>query len=93
MQLKVFSIHDKASEAFNQPFFMLTNAEAIRAFQNMARDPDTQINKDPLDFHLFRLGTFDNITGEVKNELEDLGSAAQYKKSVRDLDHEKNEVA
>ena len=87
MELKVFSIHDKATQAFNQPFFMLTNSEAIRAFQNMARDPDSQISKNPLDFHLYRLGTYDNTTGEVTNDLHDLGAAALFKQedNVEDL--------
>jgi len=79
MELKVFSIYDKATEAFNSPFFMLTKSEALRAFQNMARDEDTQISKNPLDFNLYMLGTFDNISGGFTCNLEDLGSAALRK--------------
>ena len=81
MILKVFSIYDSCVEAYNQPFFMLTKAEAIRAFTNMAADPTTNISKNPSDFHLYFLGTYDNSTGYVNQDehIKDLGSADQYK--------------
>ena len=76
----MFSIYDSAVKAYNQPFFMLTAAEAIRAFTNMAQDPQTQIYKNPTDFHLYFLGTYDNSTGYVNQDehIKDLGDARQY---------------
>lgn len=79
MELKVFSIFDKCTQAFNTPFYMLTRAEAIRAFQNMARDPETQIFKNSLDYNLYYLGTWDNQEGVHTEDLIDLGSANLFK--------------
>mgnify|MGYP000033853060 CR=1 FL=1 len=79
MELKVFSIFDKATEAFNLPFFMLTEKEAIRAFTNMALDETTQINKHKHDYHLYYLGRFDNKLAAFHDmNLRDMGSAATY---------------
>jgi len=77
MVLKMFSIYDQATEAFNQPFFMLTKAEALRAFIKMANDDTTQMFHAPNDFHLYLLGSYDNSTAQITQDkgIEDLGSA------------------
>ncbi len=81
MILKVFSIFDTATGAYNQPFFMLTVKEALRAFEHMANDENTTIYKNPSDFHLFYLGTYDNATAFVNQDenIKDLGSADNFK--------------
>ncbi len=81
MILKVFSILDKATEAFNTPFFMLTNAEAIRAFQRMACEETNQMHHNPLDFHLYKIAEYDNSTATMTNDLHDLGSAQLFKEA------------
>lgn len=87
MELKVFSIFDKATKAFNQPFYMLTQAEARRAFSTMALDSTTNINKHPHDYHLYYLGKFDNISGAFHDQnVEDLGSAAVYQVNETNVD-------
>jgi len=88
MTLKMFSIYDKATEVFNQPFFMLTKAEALRAFIKMATDQDTQIANSPHDFHLYYLGTYDNSVAMVNQDkgIEDFGSAAQLTKQDKVLE-------
>ena len=82
MQLKMFSIFDSAVKAYNQPFFMLTQAEALRAFTNLATDPQSNISRNPSDYHLFFLGTYDNTTGYVNQDekVKDLGPATLYQK-------------
>ena len=82
MLLKVFSIYDSATKAYHQPFFMLTNAEAIRAFSNMAIDPESNICKHSSDYHLFFLGTYDNATGYINQDenIKNLGSADLFNK-------------
>jgi len=79
MELKVFAIYDNKAEAFKTPFFMLTVAEAIRAFSNLATEKGHLFNQNPHDFQLFQLGKFDNITGTIDNEVRDMGTAASYK--------------
>ena len=84
MQLKVFAIYDRAAEAFNTPFFMLTSAEAIRAFTNMATNPESQIYHNPLDFELHNIGHYINTTGDLLQDdaLGNLGSAAIFKEKA-----------
>jgi len=81
MILKAFSILDKATEAFNQPFFMLTKAEALRAFTNLSIDEKTEICKNPLDYHLYYIGEYDNSTALMTQDkgVQDLGCAAMFK--------------
>lgn len=68
MKLKIFSIYDKATNNFNTPYFLLTTAEAIRAFEAVVVSDDNIIKQNPLDFSLHILGEFDNITGQVNQE-------------------------
>lgn len=90
MILKVFSIYDKASKVYNQPFFMLTKAEAIRAFAHMANDSNTDIGRHTLDFSLHMLGTYDNNTGFINQdtEIEKIGTAEDY----RNVEEEKENL-
>ena len=85
MLLKVFSIYDTATEAFAQPFFMLTQAEAVRAFTTLVREDGNKIKNNPHDFKLFAIATYDNSTGMFTQEkLIDLGSAANYSKEIQE---------
>lgn len=79
MQMKMFSIRDRAVEAFNTPFFMLTKAEAIRALTNLATDQDSKIARNPQDYELYYLGIWDNVSGDLEAANENLGCAATYK--------------
>lgn len=81
MILKVFSIFDTATGAYNQPFFMLTSKEAIRAFTRMANDPESGISLQPSDYHLYYLGSYDNATGFINQDenIKNLGSADTFK--------------
>jgi len=76
----MFTIFDKASEAYHQPFFLLTVAEAKRAFTNMANDETSKINCYPQDFQLFHCGEYDNSTGLITQDqgLVNLGYAHEY---------------
>lgn len=81
MTLLIFSIHDVKAELFGPPFFMSTPAEALRAFVDLADDPNTTIGKHPGDYRLVRLGTYDNISGIFENrEHQNLGFASDYQR-------------
>ena len=81
MILKVFSIFDTATGAYNQPFFMLTAKEALRAFERMANDETSGICQNPSDYHLYYLGSYDNATGFINQDenIKNLGSADTFK--------------
>ena len=81
MMLRVFTIKDRATECYHNPFYLLTVAEAKRIFTQMANDPESKISSNPEDFTLFHIGDFDNNTGFVNQDqgLVNLGNAQEYK--------------
>lgn len=59
------SVRDRAAETFGPPFFVPTEALALRSFAQEVNRPD---EKNPMfnnseDFELYRCGTFDDQTG------------------------------
>ena len=66
MTEKIYSIKD-TKIGFGQPFTMINNAVAIRAFSNMAQaEQPNQVNTYPEDKELWELGEFDTETGKIK---------------------------
>lgn len=77
--LKVFSVYDKAAEAFLQPFFAPTVGIAIRNFRTAANQEDHQFHRHADDYTLFELGEFDESTGKLEPSTpHSLGNALQY---------------
>lgn len=65
MILKVFSIYDVKAEAYSPPFVEKTIGLAIRTFQALANDMNTNVGKYPGDFTLFSVGEFDDSNGSL----------------------------
>lgn len=65
MIVQIFSIYDIKSKTFGQPFFSQTEGTARRSFQDLANDPQSQVNKYPDDFTLFLIGSFDDDDAEL----------------------------
>lgn len=63
--MKILAVHDSKVNAFSQPFFLRTQAEAMRGWIEVVNEPSTQFNKHPEDFNLFLLGDFDEDTGLI----------------------------
>jgi len=65
MRYKIFSVRDRAIDAFGQPFYAASVGGAIRGFSdeiNRAHE-NNQLHKHPDDFDLYQLGEFDDATG------------------------------
>lgn len=62
---KMFSVYDSKVGAYLQPFFMRSKGEALRGFQELANDPNTQFAKYPSDFTLFEIADFEERTGKI----------------------------
>lgn len=60
---KVYSIYDKAAQAYTSPFFLVTDAQAYRAFETEAQNQQSNIGKYPDDYVLHKVGEFDEISG------------------------------
>lgn len=57
--LKVFTVFDSKVGAYGNPIFLRSKGEALRVFEHTVNTPDHQFAKNPEDFTLFELGSFD----------------------------------
>lgn len=82
MNLKVFAILDTKANTFNVPFFMRSTGEAIRAFTDLANDPQSMVFKHPDDFRLFHIGEFDQELAQfdVPPKPVPLGTGGEFKR-------------
>ncbi len=69
MKHNAYSIFDVASGLYSRPFFTQADNEAIRSFKDIALDADHPIGKHPADYTLFRIGIWDDTTGNFSDEL------------------------
>lgn len=63
MKTFAYSVFDRVAETYNTPFFIQSQAQAKRIFSNTVIDGDTQLHKNPADYVLCEVGTFDDKTG------------------------------
>lgn len=66
MILVVMVAYDKKAQAYMTPFFVNNQQLGIRAFKDACNNAESPICRNPEDFSLFRLGTFDDNTGAMK---------------------------
>jgi hypothetical protein len=64
MKLYVYSVFDKAVNAYMQPFFCRSTGEALRSFTDIINDTKTNFHQHYVDFSLYELGEFDDNTGQ-----------------------------
>lgn len=65
MKLDIFSVYDEKASYYSRPFTNRTISEAIRSFATACMDPETPFNHYPADFTLYKIGAFDDATGEI----------------------------
>lgn len=72
MEMKVYSIFDKKAASYMSPFFMHQDGMARRSFGDLVNDKQHQlgVNKHPEDYSLYKLGTFDDISGKLNGVSE-----------------------
>ena len=64
MILNKYTIFDTPLQAYHQDYTLETEALALRQFADMANE-ETQIAKNPEDFSLWHIGTFETTTGQL----------------------------
>lgn len=67
MQKAILAVRDRKTALFDQPFAIRHVNEAIREFTIIAKNKDTKWGKNPEDFELVQIGTFDDETGTLGN--------------------------
>lgn len=65
MRLEVYSVHDAAVGAFLPPFFARSRGEAIRQFEDAARDTN-RFGTHGKDFSLYFIGEWSDENGLFK---------------------------
>lgn len=65
MIFRLLAIHDRALDAFQQPFTVRALGEGIRAFQDAVNDSNTAMHKHPDDYDLYEIGTYDDHTAKI----------------------------
>ncbi len=80
MKTGIFAIYDSKAEAYLQPFFSQNKATAIRQFTQATQDGGTPFNKNPGDYTLFAIGTWDEQTAEIEQDevKTPLGTAIEF---------------
>ncbi|WNK12698.1 MAG: nonstructural protein [Microvirus sp.] len=83
MILKMYSVYDNKAQAYLAPFCCVNNMVALRMFGDSAGDANHMFNRHPLDYHLFEMGEFDDVSGLVQAVLPvNLGAAAMFSDSI-----------
>lgn len=65
MVLVAYSVHDSVAQFFGPPFFCKTDGEARRLFSDACKDTRSNLSEHPSDFALYRLGQFDDNSGDL----------------------------
>ena len=68
MKLNVYSIYDSAAAVYMRPFYLNADAAAVRAFTDLATDPEHDIGRHPEDYSLARIGVWNDQNAETTPE-------------------------
>lgn len=64
MDLNIYTIWDQKADAYLNPFFLPNDALALRTFKDCTNDDNHAFGKNPDDYTLFNLGSFNTTTGK-----------------------------
>lgn len=85
----VYSVFDSKLATFDRPFYMLSDASAIRSFSDAVNEPNELTrhwHRHPEDYSLFHLGKFNDLVGEFEGikpiSLVTASSLVDVKKSL-----------
>lgn len=77
MKLQVYSIFDNAFCAYMQPSYYPTKLVAIREFSDQVNKSE-KLKEHAADYSLFKLGEFDDESGQFVNDLEKVANALEF---------------
>lgn len=93
MKLTAYCIYDTAAGAYMRPFFLQSDAQAIRAFKDIALDANHEVGKHPEDYALFRVGIFDDNSGElIPENRECLSTALEQVSAAQNVNRDNLEL-
>lgn len=76
----IFTIHDAPAAAHLPLFVLQTKSMATRVFKDCVNDPSHAFSRNPADYTLFLIGTWDEEAGSINyfKTHESLGNGVQY---------------
>lgn len=63
MIFQLYSVHDSLANIYYMPFQTAAVQVAIRTFTDLVNDQTNTVYKNPSDYNLMHLGSFDDSTG------------------------------
>lgn len=94
MNLEMYSVFDVKAQAFGTPFAMQNDALAVRAFAEHCQNEEEMFFKYPEDFQLYRVGNFNQRTGETEGYKPELITTAieQVQPKTADPFYQENQL-
>lgn len=93
MKLNAYSIFDSAAGAYARPFFVQSDAQAVRSFKDVVADAEHPIGAHPEDYYLVRIGVFDDNSGKFQPEdVETLMTGPEAVAAMRNVERPKLEA-
>lgn len=65
MIIHAYSLYDRKSLQYHQPFFALADGAAVRMLQDLVADGNTTVGRHPGDYVLYRCGAYDDASGQL----------------------------
>lgn len=86
MKFSVFSIYDRAAQAYGRPFVAPHVGIAMREFEDVVNNDKSDLFRHPDDYSLFEIGIFDDSSAELEaSKPKQLATARQiFRSSVPD---------
>ncbi|UPW36501.1 nonstructural protein [Peromfec virus RodF8_36] len=69
MKLNIYAIKDTIVGSFMNPFYLQNDEQAKRSFKLATNDEKSDYSKIKKDLQLFKIGTFDDESGIIENEI------------------------
>jgi len=63
----IYCVQDVKTNIFGAPFISVNEGSAVRSFEYACNDPSSDVGRFPHDFRLYRLGEFDDSTGQINS--------------------------
>ena len=67
MKVSLYAVFDRCSGVYDGPIPGRADAETIRNFKFMCENPESKMSQSPEDYTLFKVGTWNDGTGEVED--------------------------
>jgi len=65
MVKNIYAVHDIKANTYGQPFVMVNEQTAVRAFVRACNDPSSDIGAFYADHNLYFIGTFNDESGTI----------------------------